>query len=176
MTCKKSIGNCITIFCTVFAGIMLQSRDMKVRVVMFIFSTQSSPTTQVTRPRQIMETILAASRPSMSQYYVTILCHDNITQQHEVSRSHDPPARLTKLYWLCRAAGQGRAGCRVQTVHCTAALQPDIQQSQNIKSPNSIRHKYHLAEMKKRDLGIKMFSIHGVENVPLCSGRVAASG
>ena len=95
---KKSIGNCITIFCTVFAGIMLQSRDMKVRVVMFIFSTQSSPTTQVTRPRQIMETILAASRPSMSQYYVTILCHDNITQQHEVSRSHDPPARLTKVY------------------------------------------------------------------------------
>ena len=35
---KKSIGNCITIFCTVFAGIMLQSRDMKVRVIMFIFS------------------------------------------------------------------------------------------------------------------------------------------
>ena len=35
---QKSIGNCITIFCTVSADKMHQSRDMKVRVVMFIFS------------------------------------------------------------------------------------------------------------------------------------------
>ena len=125
---QKAYRHCITFFCTVSAGKMHRSRDMKVRVVMFRYIIFSPVLTDdpgdeaeadhgddpggqqtlhggVWRPRCV----------TMSQS-----CHDNVTQQQQC---HGVTTRRPGWPNCTDYAGRlGRAGCRVQTVHCTAAL------------------------------------------------------